>query len=173
MIYVLFFLILICSSFARSAPSSSISDFNKRNSKPRHVGYKCLSSQVNIRDIRSTMKGACDHIRKRKQKKGFSLFLFDLFGGPISVKPFPETVKFGFPKDAQMDAVPETALFMHSFNFVVFSPSKCQFLGMVREKADPDETSYMSCKKATWPLNWFEVMDPRSLEGYGADELEK
>ncbi|SZE99542.1 unnamed protein product [Blumeria hordei] len=107
MLYILLILTLVCSSFARSAPSSGISDLNKRNSKPRHVGYQCLSSRVNIRDIRSTMKGACEHIRKRKQKKWFSLFLFDLFGGPISVKPFPETEKFGFPKDAHMDAVPE------------------------------------------------------------------
>ncbi|CCU74763.1 CSEP0255 putative effector protein [Blumeria hordei DH14] len=172
MLYVLLILTLVCSSFARSAPSSGISDLNKRNSKPRHVGYQCLSSRVNIRDIRSTMKGACEHIRKRKQKKGFSLFLFDLFGGPISVKPFPETEKFGFPKDAHMDAVPEAFPIMHSFNFVVFSPNKCEFLGMVREKTDSDVASYMSCKKATWPLKWFEVMDPRSLEGYGADELE-
>ncbi|CCU74766.1 CSEP0296 putative effector protein [Blumeria hordei DH14] len=122
-LYALLFLTLICSSFARSAPSSSIFGFNKRDCKPNHVGYQCLSSKVNIRDIKSTMKSACDKLKQRNNKKGFVLFFINLYKPSVSSKPFPETEKFGFPKDAQMDAVRESVLceLFHSLLSVCFS----------------------------------------------------
>ncbi|CAD6504794.1 BgTH12-00297 [Blumeria graminis f. sp. triticale] len=139
----------------------------------RHAGYQCLSSQVNIRDIKSTMKSACNKLKQRKNKKGFLLFLIKVFKATVTSKPFPETEKFGFPKDAQMDLMPESVPFIHSYNYVVFSPSKCEFLGMVREKTDSGKVSYTSCEKTTWPLDWLEVMDSRSREGYEMEDLEE
>ncbi|SZE99551.1 unnamed protein product [Blumeria hordei] len=170
-LYALLFLTLICSSFARSAPSSSVFGFNKRDCKPNHVGYQCLSSKVNIRDIKSTMKSACDKLKQRNNKKGFVLFFINLYKPSVSSKPFPETEKFGFPKDAQMDAVRESVLFMQSKNYVVFSPPKCEFLGMVRENTESGKASYTSCEKTTWPLDWLEVMDSRSREGYELEDM--
>ncbi|CCU74761.1 putative effector protein [Blumeria hordei DH14] len=119
----MFFLTLVCSSSARSAPSSRIFDLNKRDYKPNHVGYQCLSSQVNIRDIKSTMKSACDKLKQRNNKKGFVLFFINLYKPSVSSKPIPETEKFGFPKDAQMDAVRESVLceLFHSLLSVCFS----------------------------------------------------